>query len=338
MPAAQLDQRFPAFRIHNNHTGYRAGIEAMRVADLTAGDTLIKVQYSSVNYKDALAGTGRGKILRRFPLNGGIDCAGVVIESADTALKPADPVLVTGSGLSETVDGGYSAYVRIGHEHVMPLPGGWTARDAMILGTAGFTAGLALLRMLENRQHPGLGPIAVTGATGGVGMLATALFAKAGFAVHAISGKPEHADLLRRLGAAEVLPRDAALSTKAMDSTRFGGAVDCVGGDTLAGLLAQTAPYGNVASCGLVASSELPTTVMPFIIRGVSLLGIASAGTERGLRERVWALLAAHFDRQALAALPVMEITPEALHGAFEQMLSGASFGRTLVKIDRDAC
>lgn len=334
MPVAQLDQtRFPAFRIHSDAAGYRAGIEAITLAELTPGDCVIAVDYSSVNYKDALAGTGQGKILRKFPLNGGIDCAGVIVESASPALKPGDRVLVTGSGLSETVDGGYGAYVRIGHQHVIPLPDGWSTRDAMILGTAGFTAGLALLRMLENRQHPALGPIAVTGATGGVGLLATALFAKAGFAVHAISGKPEHADLLRRLGAAEVLPRDAALSTKAMDSTRFGGAVDCVGGDTLAGLLAQTAAYGNVASCGLVASASLPATVMPFIIRGVSLLGIASAGTERAIRERVWALLAANFDHAALAALPVTEITPEALTGVFRQMLSGASFGRTLVKI-----
>lgn len=327
-----------AFRIHNNNTGYRAGIETVRVEDLTAGDTLIKVHYSSVNYKDALAGTGQGKILRRFPLNGGIDCAGVIVESANFALKPGDPVLVTGSGLSETLDGGYSAYVRIGHEHVMPLPGGWTARDAMILGTAGFTAGLALLRMLENRQHPGLGPIAVTGATGGVGMLATALFSKAGFEVHALSGKAEHADLLRCLGATEVLPRDAALSGKPMDSTRFGGAVDSVGGDVLAGLLAHTAAYGNVASCGLAASAELPATVMPFIIRGVSLLGIASAGTERPIRERVWDIMSKYFGRPELDALPVTEITMGGLPEVFGRMLSGRSFGRTVVKIHPDAC
>lgn len=327
-----------AFRIRNDDTGYRAGIETMHVEDLTAGDTLIQVHYSGVNYKDALAGTGQGKILRRFPLNGGIDCAGVIVESANSALKPGDSVLVTGSGLSETLDGGYSAYVRIGHQHVLPLPDGWTARDAMILGTAGFTAGLALLRMLENRQHPGLGPIAVTGASGGVGMLATALFAKAGFNVHALTGKAEHADLLRGLGATEVLPRDAALSGKPMDSTRFGGAVDSVGGDTLAGLLAQTTAYGNVASCGLVASAVLPATVMPFIIRGVSLLGIASAGTERPIRERVWGIIGKYFGRPELNDLPVTEITMDGLPEVFGRMLSGRSFGRTVVKIHPDAC
>ncbi len=329
---------FPAFRIHDTNNDYRAGIESIHVEDLTPGDTLIEVHCSSVNYKDALAGTGQGKILRKFPLNGGIDCAGIIVESADPALKPGDPVLVTGSGLSETVDGGYSAYVRIGHEHVIPLPPGWSARDAMVLGTAGFTAGLALLRMLENRQHPGIGPIAVTGATGGVGMLATALFAKAGFSVHALSGKPEHAGLLRSLGATEVLPRDAALSPRPMASTRFGGAVDSVGGSTLTGLLAQTAAYGNVASCGLVSSAELPATVMPFIIRGVSLLGIASAGTERPIRERVWALLAGHFSHTELAAMPVDEITMDGLPDVFDKMLSGRSFGRSVVKIHANAC
>jgi putative YhdH/YhfP family quinone oxidoreductase len=333
-----IRQGFDAFRIQNDAAGYRAGLERIALETLTAGDTVIEAHYSSVNYKDALAGTGQGKILRKFPLNGGIDCAGIIVESADTDLKPGDPVLVTGSGLSEFVDGGYSAYVRIGHEHVIPLPTGWTLRDAMILGTAGFTAGLALLRMLENRQHPGLGPIAVTGATGGVGMLATALFAKAGFTVHALSGKPEHADLLCRLGAAQVLPRDAAFSAKPMDSTRFGGAVDSVGGKTLSGLLAQTAAYGNVASCGLVASNELEATVMPFIIRGVSLLGIASAGTERAIRDQVWRLLGQHFSGQDFDALPAQEYTLSDLPSVFDKMLSGRSFGRSIVKIHSNAC
>lgn len=332
------DTAFSAFRIRNDDSGYHAGIESMPIDQLSAGDTLIEVHYSGVNYKDALAGTGQGKILRKFPLNGGIDCAGIIVESADPALKSGDPVLVTGSGLSETVDGGYGAYVRIGHQHVIPLPPGWSTRDAMILGTAGFTAGLALLRMLENRQHRELGPIAITGATGGVGMLATALFTKAGFSVHALSGKPEHAALLRRLGAAEVLPRDAALSGKPMDSTRFGGAVDTIGGPALAGLLAQTSAYGNVASCGLAGSAELPATVMPFIIRGVSLLGIASAGTERPIRERVWTLLATHFSGAELAALPVDEIGMSGLPAVFDRMLSGRSFGRTVVKIHANAC
>ena len=327
-----------AYRIHNDDRGYRAGIESLSRDELTAGDTRIAVAFSSVNYKDALAGTGQGRILRQFPLNGGIDCAGHIIESADPDFKTGDAVLVTGSGLSETVDGGYSSEVRIDHRHVIRLPEGWGPREAMILGTAGFTAGLALLRMQENRQHPDLGPIAVTGATGGVGMLATALFHRAGYRVHAVSGKPEHAGLLRQLGAEAVLTRESVITDKPMDKARFGGALDNVGGQTLASLLAQTVPYGNVASCGLVSGQDLPATVMPFIIRGVSLLGIASAGTERSIRERVWQLLARHFDAESLAALPVRETALQGLPEVFAQMLSGRSFGRVVVRIDGDAC
>jgi putative YhdH/YhfP family quinone oxidoreductase len=327
-----------AYRIHNDDRGYRAGIESLSRDELTTGDTRIAVAFSSVNYKDALAGTGQGKILRQFPLNGGIDCAGHIIESAAPDFKTGDAVLVTGSGLSETVDGGYSTEVRIDHRHVIRLPEGWGPREAMILGTAGFTAGLALLRMQENRQHPDLGPIAVTGATGGVGMLATALFHRAGYRVHAVSGKPEHAGLLRQLGAEAVLTRESVITDKPMDKARFGGALDNVGGQTLASLLAQTVPYGNVASCGLVSGQDLPATVMPFIIRGVSLLGIASAGTERSIRERVWQLLARHFDAESLAALPVRETALQGLPEVFAQMLSGRSFGRVVVRIDGDAC
>jgi acrylyl-CoA reductase (NADPH) len=290
------------------------------------------------SYKDALAGTGKGKILRQFPLNGGIDCSGIVLQSQCQQFNVGDAVLVTGSGLSEIFDGGYSQYVRVPHQHVIALPVGLSLRDVMVLGTAGFTAGLALLRMLENRQHPELGPIAINGASGGVGMLATALFTKAGFTVHAISGKPEHSEFLKKIGASHVLGRDAVVSDKPMDSIRFGGALDSVGGEMLTSLLAQTAPYGNVASCGLVSSHELHATVMPFIIRGVSLLGIASAGTERIIRERVWQLLASYWHSSSLSALHVKEITLTQLPATFEQMLNGQSFGRTIVKIDADAC
>jgi len=333
-----MSQRFNCYRIHNDTEGYRSGIERITLDALTAGDVLIDVHYSSVNYKDALAGTGKGKILRSFPLNGGIDCSGIVVRSECPQFKPGDSVLVTGSGLSETLDGGYSQRVRVPHQQVIALPSGLSLRDVMILGTAGFTAGLALLRMQENRQKPELGPVAVNGATGGVGMLATALFAKAGFEVHAVSGKPEHAAFLKSIGAAEVLPREAVLTEKPMDSARFGGAVDSVGGTMLASLLAQTAPYGNVASCGLVSGIELHATVMPFIIRGVSLLGIASAGTEYAIRLKVWQLLAQHWDTDSLNALKIREIGLEGLPEQFDDMLSGRSFGRTVVKIHANAC
>jgi acrylyl-CoA reductase (NADPH) len=216
------------------------------------------------------------------------------------------------------------------------LPAGLTLRESMILGTAGFTAALALLRMIENRQAPGLGPLAVTGATGGVGSLAIDIFTRAGFEVHAISGKADAADYLRALGAREVLGRDALATTRPMESTRFGGGLDNVGGPMLASLLAQTAPYGNVASAGLAASPALDATVMPFIIRGVSLLGVASAGTARGIRERVWQHLAsdwkpAHLDRICTRTARLAD-----LPDVFATMLAGGSFGRTLVVLGGD--
>ena len=305
----------------------------MALGDLSSGEIIIKTAYSSVNYKDALAGTGQGKILRQFPLNGGIDVSGTVIESSDPNFKPGDEVLCTGCGLSETRDGGYSEYARLESRWAVKLPAGLTLRESMILGTAGFTAALALYRMLQNSQTPGLGPIAVTGATGGVGMLAIDIFTRAGFEVHAFSGKPVHADFLKSLGAKQVLPREAALTNKPMDSAKFGGALDNVGGTTLTGLLAQTVPYGNVASAGLVASHELPTTVMPFIIRGVSLLGIASAGTARDIRDAIWQKLAGDWKPAHLAAIATREIDMLELPQVFTAMLAGDSFGRTIVKL-----
>ena len=325
---------FRAFRIHNDEVGYRAGLESMRADDLSPGEVLIRTAYSSINYKDALAGTGKGKILRRFPLNGGIDVAGHVVESSDSKFREGDAVLCTGCGLSETRDGGYAEYARLEAEWAIPLPQGLSLRESMILGTAGFTAALALFRMRDNRQTPDLGPIAATGATGGVGMLAVDIFSRAGFEVHAISGKPERADFLKTLGAREVLDRrELALGHHALESARFGGAVDNAGGGLLAQLLASTAPYGNVASIGLAAESKLDTTVMPFIIRGVSLLGIASAGTARDIRDEIWRHLASDWKPAHLDVICTHEVSLDGLSGSFDAMLAGRSFGRTLVKI-----
>ena len=332
-----IPANFRAFRIHSDDAGYRSGIETISLDDLNPGEVAVKAAYSSVNYKDALAGTGKGKILRRFPLVGGIDIAGHVVASADPAFKEGDAVLVTGSGLSETRDGGYAEYARLDAKWVVALPAGLSLREAMILGTAGFTAALGLLRMTENRQAPELGPLAVTGATGGVGSLAVAIYSKAGYAVHAISGKPEHADYLKSLGASEVLGREALATTAPMASVRFGGGLDNVGGTMLAALLAQTAPYGNVASCGLAASPELHATVMPFIIRGVSLLGVASAGTARDIRHEVWKRLASDWKPADLDAICTREATLDELPAVFETMLAGGSLGRTVVRIQNPA-
>ncbi|QDA56080.1 YhdH/YhfP family quinone oxidoreductase [Thermomonas aquatica] len=328
-----LPTSFRAFRIHNDAAGYRSGIEAIALDDLNPGEVVVKTAYSSVNFKDALAGTGKGKILRRFPLVGGIDVAGHVVASTDPAFREGDAVLVTGSGLSETRDGGYGEYARLQAKWVVALPAGLSLRESMILGTAGFTAALALLRMTENRQTPELGPLAVTGATGGVGSLAVAIFRKAGYEVHAVSGKPEHADYLKSLGASEVLGREALSTTAPMASARFGGGLDNVGGPMLAALLAQTAPYGNVASAGLAASPELSATVMPFIIRGVSLLGVASAGTARDIRDEVWQRLSSAWKPAGLDAICTRETGLDGLPAVFETMLAGGSLGRTVVRL-----
>lgn len=327
-----VPQTFTAFRIHDDAEGYRADTESISLEDLNPGEVVIKTEYSSVNFKDALAGTGQGKILRKFPLVGGIDVAGHVLASTDPAFREGDAVLVTGCGLSETRDGGYAAYARLESKWVIALPAGLSLRESMILGTAGFTAALALYRMLENRQTPELGPLAVTGATGGVGSLAVDIFSRAGFEVHAISGKADQADYLKSLGAAQVLGRDALATTRPLESVRFGGGLDNVGGGMLTSLLAQTAPYGNVATAGLVASHELPTTVMPFIIRGVSLLGVASAGTARGIRDDIWRHLADDWKPRHLQTICMLETTLDGLPGVFNGMLAGQSFGRTLVK------
>jgi putative YhdH/YhfP family quinone oxidoreductase len=324
---------FSAFRIHNDDAGYRSGIEQVGLDDLAEGAIVIRTAYSSVNFKDALAGTGKGKILRRFPLVGGIDVAGHVVASGDAAFKEGDAVIVTGAGLGETRDGGYSAYARIPPSAAIALPQGLSLRDSMVLGTAGFTAALALLRMTENRQHPGLGPIAVTGASGGVGSLAVDIFSSAGYEVHAISGKPEQADYLHAIGATRVIGRDALATTRPLESERFGGGLDNVGGTMLASLLAQTVAYGNVASAGLAASHALTATVMPFILRGVSLLGVASTSPARGIREEVWHRLATDWKPRHLDRICTREVRMEQLPEVFDAMLAGGSHGRTLVTL-----
>ncbi|WP_374011668.1 YhdH/YhfP family quinone oxidoreductase [Pseudoxanthomonas koreensis] len=326
---------FPAFRIHNDAAGYRSGVEQVSLDDLAPGEVVIRAEWSSVNYKDALAGTGKGKILRRFPLVGGIDVAGHVVASTDAKFREGDPVLVTGCGLSESRDGGYSTYARLPAEWVVALPRGMDLRQSMILGTAGFTAALALYRLRENRQHPDMGPLAVTGATGGVGSMAVSIFSKAGYEVHAISGKPEQADYLRALGASQVLGREVLGTARPLESARFGGGLDNAGGPMLVSLLAQTIPYGNVASAGLAGSASLDAlTVMPFILRGVSLLGIGSAGTARDIRDAIWALLADAWKPAQLDQICTREATLHDLPDIFERMLAGGALGRTVIRLD----
>jgi len=325
---------FQAFRIRDDASGYRAGLEDMRVDELSPGEVLVKVAYSSVNYKDALAGTGKGKILRQFPLNGGIDAAGYVAASADPAFKEGDQVLCTGCGLSETRDGGYAEYARLESKWTIPLPTGLTLREAMALGTAGFTAALSLFQLVRNGQTPEMGPIVVTGATGGVGSLAIDILTRAGFEAHAITGKVEQFDWLIGLGARQCIAREGLhWGQRPLETARWAGAIDNVGGDMLAGLTRVIRPYGNIAACGLAAAADLATTVMPFILRGVSLLGIASAGTARPIREQVWAHLAGDWKPAHLAQIANREVALADLPGVFATMLGGGSLGRTVVKL-----
>lgn len=329
-----LPASFTAFRIHRDDHGHRSGLESISLDDLSPGQVRVRAHWSSVNYKDALAGTGKGRILRRFPLVGGIDVAGTVVASTDPAWREGDAVLATGCGLSETRDGGYSPYVQLESSAVIAQPPGLSPREAMVIGTAGFTAALALLRMQDNRLTPAQGPLAVTGASGGVGCLAVDIFTRAGYSVHAISGKADQGDWLRSLGATEVLPREALADTGPLQSARFGGGLDSAGGTMLSSLLAQTVPYGSVVSAGLAAGPSLEMTVMPFILRGVSLLGVSSANAPRALREQVWAQLGSAWRPAHLDAICTREVVLADLPEVFEGMLAGGSRGRTVVRID----
>lgn len=328
-----IPAHFRAFRIHSDG-GHRAAVEQVSLDDLAPGEVVIRAEWSSVNYKDALAGTGEGKILRKFPLVGGIDVAGHVVASTDPRFREGDPVLCTGSGLSETRDGGYSEFVRLPAEWTIPLPAGLGLREAMVLGTAGFTAGLSLLRMEANGQTPALGPVVVTGATGGVSMLAIDILSRAGYEAHAITGKAEHRHFLEGLGARKVINRgEMNWGQRPLETAIWGGAIDSVGGDTLAGLTRVIQPYGNIAACGLAGGHGLQTTVMPFIIRGVSILGIASAGTARTQREQVWERLAGPWKPAHLDTICTREVTLDTLPEVFPTMLAGGSFGRTVVRL-----
>jgi putative YhdH/YhfP family quinone oxidoreductase len=330
----QVPARFDAFRIHNDDNGYRAAVESISLQDLSDGDVVIKVHYSGINYKDALAGTGKGKILRRYPLNGGIDAAGIIISSESERFSPGDEVLVTGSGLSETRDGGYAQYLRMDSAWVVPLPSGLSMLEAMTLGTAGFTAAMSLYRMEINGQKPEQGPIVVTGATGGVGSIAIDILSTAGYEVHAISGKTEQFDWLESLGASQCFSRhDLDWGKRPLESARWAGCVDSVGGEMLSGIAASISPWGNIASCGLAGGISLNTTVLPFIIRGVSLLGIDSPMCPYSIREAIWPRLASDWKPRHLDDICHQQVGPEGMTEIFDRILAGQSLGRVVVKL-----
>jgi len=325
---------FRAFRIHSEGGKIVARFEDLTLDDLAAGEVVIRVACSDINYKDALAATGAGRILRRYPLVGGIDLAGSVESSTDARFREGDPVLVTGCGLSETHDGGYAQFARVPGDWVIPMPPGLDARTAMSLGTAGFTAALAIHRMEQNGQTPEAGPIVVTGATGGVGSVAVDMLATRGYRVVAVSGKADAAEYLRALGAAEVLPRQSLdLGSRPLEAARFAGAIDNLGGEVLTWLTRTVDFWGNIASIGLASSPELKTTVMPFILRGVALLGINSSATRREWRLAVWQRIATDLRPRQLARIVTRTIDFAQLPEAFPDYLAGRVTGRTLVRI-----
>ena len=329
-----MPDRFSAYRIHQRDRAIEARFEQLALDELSPGEVVIRVSHSSINYKDALAATGAGRILRRYPLVGGIDLAGTVEQSADPAYKAGDPVLVTGCGLSETRDGGYAQFARVPASAVVPMPAGLDALSAMALGTAGFAAGRAIMRMEANGQKPSMGPVLVSGATGGVGSLAIDMLAAKGYEVVALTGKPESEQYLRMLGATQLLPRGEQTPGKQpLETARWGGAIDNCGGETLAWLLRTTHEGGNVASIGLAAGAELHTTVMPFILRGVGLLGVNSSGAPRDVRLAVWARLSTDLKPRHLDRIVTRDIGLAELPAAFDSFLKGSVVGRTVVRI-----
>lgn len=325
---------FRAYRIDRKEGRIVAGFERLTLDDLGAGGVVVRVSHSTINYKDALAATGAGNILRRFPLVGGIDLAGEVMSSDDADLAPGTPVLVNGCGLGETVDGGYAEYARVDAGAVVPIPAGLSAFEAMQIGTAGYTAALAIHRMEQNGQQPGNGPVVVTGATGGVGSIAIDMLAARGYEVVAVTGKGDGAAYLESIGARRVLLRDdIEPDRRPLGKAEWAGAVDSLGGDLLAWLLRTTGYGGNIASIGLAASPELRTTVLPFILRAVCLLGINSVDTPRDLRLAVWDRIGTDLRPRHLDAIGRRTIGFDELPGAFRAYLDGTVTGRTVVEI-----
>jgi putative YhdH/YhfP family quinone oxidoreductase len=314
------------------HGRVTARVEATAWDTLPEGDVVIEVAYSSLNYKDALACQGHPGVVREFPHVPGIDCAGRVVESAADDYRPGDEVLVTGYELGAGHWGGFAAFVRVPAEWIVRLPGGLSVREAMIYGTAGFTAAQCVTAIVDRGIEPGRGPVVVTGATGGVGSLAVAILAKLGYEVAAVTGKGDHHDWLKQLGARQILGRGDVVdnSDRPLLAARWSAAVDTVGGRPLATILRSMQHHGCVAACGLVAGAELAMSVYPFILRGVTLAGIDSAKCPRRERLEMWQKLAGPWRVENLDAM-AEEVTLDELPERVERILTGGIVGRTIV-------
>lgn len=324
---------FKAIVIEKADIGTKAALADFDEANLMDGDVTVRVEYSTVNYKDGLAITGKAPVVRRFPMIAGIDFAGTVESSTNPAWKAGDKVILNGWGCGETHLGSYGAKARVKGDWLVPLPPGMSARDAMAIGTAGYTAMLAVMALDRHGLTPAGGPIAVTGAAGGVGSVAIAILAKRGFAVHAVTGRPQEADYLKGLGAAEIIDRkELAGPAKPLSKERWAGAVDAVGSTTLANLLSMTRYGGAVAACGLAGGMDLPSSVAPFILRGVCLYGIDSVMCPIPRRKEAWKLLEKDLDRPKLASI-TREITLSEVPKATADIVAGQVRGRIVVKI-----
>jgi acrylyl-CoA reductase (NADPH) len=326
-------ERFKAFRIFEQDGKSAGRFVDLTLDDLDPGEVVIEAHYSGVNYKDALAATGAGKVIRRFPCVGGIDVSGTVASSSDARFKAGDQVLVTGYDMGVAHDGGYAEYVRVPADWVVMLPQGLSLFDAMALGTAGFTAGLSVHRLEQNELRPESGKVIVTGATGGVSSLAIQMLSQLGYHVVALTGKDSEHDYLKSLGAKEILSRkDLQMGTRPLEKALWAGALDSLGGETLAWLTRTMQQNGAIASYGNAGGIELHTTVLPFILRGVRLLGVDSAATAMPLRHRIWQRLATDLYPKLLERV-AHRVPLKELPQVFPLLLQGKQRGRSVVEI-----
>ncbi|AXN38526.1 NADPH:quinone oxidoreductase family protein [Peribacillus butanolivorans] len=328
-------QRFDALVVDKQEDQFSVSIQQLTLDDLPQGEVLIRVHYSGVNYKDSLASIPNGNIVTNYPIVPGIDLAGVVVSSENPRFKEGDEVIATSYGIGVSQSGGYSEFARVPAEWIVPLPEGLTLKEAMVIGTAGFTAALSVLRLEENNLTPDQGSVLVTGATGGVGSFAVSILSKLGYSVEASTGKESEHGYLKEIGASTIVSREDVYNGKlrALGKQKWSGAVDPVGGEPLASVLSQIQYGGSVAVSGLTAGTNLPATVFPFILRGVNLLGIDSVNCPMDTRLKVWQRLATDFKLAHLEQLIQQEITLKDLPDVLPTLLKGEARGRTIVKL-----
>jgi len=333
IPETVIPETFRAYVVDRKGERFVRGLRTLTPADLPDGDVEVRVSWSSVNYKDGLAATADGKVARAYPLVPGIDLAGTVVRSEHPAYVPGAPVIIHGYDLGVSRHGGYAEYARVPSQWIVPLPPGLTAREAMAIGTAGFTAAMSVAQLEERGLEPSAGPVLVTGATGGLGSTAVAILAELGYEVWAVTGKPDERPWLGTLGAVGFLTRDeAAAEGRPLESERWAGAVDSVGAATLPYILRTLRRGAAVAACGNVSGPALVTTIFPFILRGTALLGIDSAYLAIAKRRRIWDRLATDFRPRSLAER-VTEVTLNTLQPALDAIRAGTARGRWVVRI-----